>query len=150
MQKNQLQKTDPQILKSTEGTGIRRPRRKVGLACEPGSSKTKQTFKDECNINKIISKYQKTGALDHVNKYQPSYGYATAIDFRDSMEIVLRGQEMFDALPSNLRKRFDNSPAEFLQFVQNPANSTEAISLGLAIKKEVATEKPAVSPAPAP
>jgi len=136
MQKNQLQKTDPQILKSTEGTGIRRPRFKVGLACAPDSSMTKQTFKDECNINKIISKYQKTGALDHVNKYQPSYGFATAIDFRESMEVVLKGQEMFDALPSNLRKRFDNNPAEFLEFVQDAKNEPQLIELGLATRRE--------------
>lgn len=38
---------------------------------------------------------------------------------------------MFDTLPSKLRLRFGNDPAEFLSFVEDPANDQEMIDLGL-------------------
>ena len=36
-------------------------------------SLTKQSFTKECDINNIMKKYQKTGAIDHVNKHEASY-----------------------------------------------------------------------------
>ena len=36
-------------------------------------SLTKQSFKDECNINNIMSKYMKDGLIGHVNKHQGRY-----------------------------------------------------------------------------
>lgn len=135
MQKANVVKMDPPILKSTEGTGIRRARHPVVLACEEGSSMTKQSFKDECNINKIIAKYRKTGAIDHVNKNQPQYGYATSNDFREAMEIVQKGQRIFDELPANVRAICEHDPAKFLEFVQDQNNSEELVKLGLATAK---------------
>jgi len=96
-----------------------------------GPSLTKQSFTKECNINNIVNKYQKTGALDHVNKHEASYGYATSDDFTASMEIVARGQTMFEELPSSLRTRFDNDTAKFLAFVQDESNREEMQELGL-------------------
>lgn len=82
-----------------------------------GVTKTKQSFKDECDINKLVDKYTKTGAISHVNKHAGSYGYASAADFTESMQIVAKGQTMFQELPSKIRTKFDNDPAKFLEFV---------------------------------
>lgn len=110
-------------------------------------TRTKQSFKDECDINNIMAKYQRTGLVEAVNQRQPQYGDVSAIDFRTAMETVANAQEMFEAMPSSTRKRFGNSPASFLEFVQDPGNRAEAIKLGL--MKEDVVEAP-VEPVEAP
>ena len=107
-------------------------------------SLTKQSFTKECNINTILAKYQKTGAIDHVNKNQGSYGYASSDDFTASMEIVARGQTMFNELPSSIRTKFENDPAKFLDFVQDDKNKKEMQELGLAHKRSNETELPII------
>ncbi len=81
-----------------------------------------------------MAKYQKTGAIEHVNKHQASYGYATSDDFQTSLEIVARGRDMFNELPSSIRTKFENDPAKFLDFVQNEENLQEMQEMGLAHK----------------
>ena len=108
-------------------------KKKVGITFEEPSL-TKKSFANECDINKILKKYQKTGAIDHLNKNEVSYGFATSDDFTASMEIVQRGQTMFEELPSSIRTKFENDPAQFLDFVQDENNLEEMQELGLANK----------------
>ncbi len=117
-------------------------RQRVKTAVGTGSP-AKQSFKDECDINKIMAKYQKTGAISHFNKHSPQYGFATSIDFADSMRIVTDAQRMFDDLPSSIRAKFDNQPEKFLAFVQDDANASEMADLGLTTTK---TESPDSGP----
>jgi len=105
-------------------------KKKYPFICE-GSSLAKQSFRDECNINNIMAKYQRTGAIEHMNNHGQNYGYASSLDFRESMEILRTGQAMFDDLPAEIRNRFGQDPAEFLDFVQNPANIDEMREMGL-------------------
>lgn len=106
-------------------------RQRVALETPANAVGAKQGFKTQCDINFIMSQFQRTGAITHFNTRAPSYGYAEAVDFREALEIVKTGQEVFAALPSSLRARFENDPAQFLEFVQNPANADEMAQLGL-------------------
>ena len=94
-------------------------------------SMTKQSFKDECNINKIMAKFQTTGALNHYAKHAPTYGDTTGVDYHDALNLVANANTMFEELPSSIRKRFDNDPEQFLKFVEDPKNADEMIELGL-------------------
>lgn len=101
---------------------------------------TEQHHKASCDVNNILAKYRKTGLLEHANQYQGQYGDFTSVeDYHTSINAVMRANAMFEALPSNIRTRFSNDPAEFLGFVQNDANRQEAIDLGL-IPKSVVSE----------
>lgn len=119
-------------------------------------SLTQQNMKQECDINNIMKKFQKTGALIHANNRSPEYGFATSQDFRESMEIVTHAQEMFDELPSSIRAKFSHNPENFLEFVQNPENASEMVSLGLSeetqpdapVKVEVITQTKTEATAP--
>lgn len=104
-------------------------------------SLTKQSFKQECDVNFILSKYQRTGLLDFVNRNEPRYGDASAVDFQDALDTVNRARDMFAELPSKMRRRFDNDPAALLAFLQDERNRSEAIELGL-------VTPPALSEAP--
>ena len=102
-------------------------------------SLTQQQFKDECDINKIMDRYLRTGVLSDPlqNRGTPKYGdYADIGDYMDHMNKVVEANEMFEALPASIRKRFNNNPGELIDFVMDENNRTEAEFLGLIEKKE--------------
>jgi len=108
------------------------PRRRVQVDFKNFPSKTKQEFKEECDINSIMDRYQATGLIQHVNKYQGRYDeLGEPCDFQTAQNIIIEANEAFDSLPSKLRKRFGNNPNEFLEFVQNPANREAMREMGL-------------------
>ena len=96
-----------------------------------GTGRTRQAHKEECDINNILAKFARTGALEHANKHSTNYGFAPSESFTEAMQLVAEAQRLFDDLPAQLRKRFGNSPEAFLEFVQNPENQDEIDKLGL-------------------
>lgn len=96
-----------------------------------GKSRTRQSHAAECDINNIIKKFQKTGALDHVAKHGPIYGDVTAITYHEAQNLVIEADEMFHDLPSSVRAKFENDPRQFMDFVQDDENLEEMSELGL-------------------
>jgi len=112
------------------------PSKPVRLRCLDASL-AKQANRDESDINTIMAKYEKTGLVNHVKEYQGRYeDVSNAVDYQAALHIVNEAQEMFLSLPSSIRKRFDNDPAEFLEFATNPANLEELRDLGLLPKEK--------------
>lgn len=111
-------------------------------------SRTKQEFKQECDLNHIMKRFKKVMGVDFLNRYSGVVGgqfgdFSNVPDFRTARDQVKRMEEVFMALPAKVRSRFNNDPAELLDFVDDPMNLEEARSLGLA-KPEVNTpETPA-------
>lgn len=109
-------------------------------------SLTKQSFKDECDINHIMLKYEKTNLLTHVNNSQGTYGDFTEIsDYQDSLNRVLAAQQSFMELPAHVRKEFQNDPAQLLSFISDDKNYDKALALGL-ISQDKIKQKPSTSP----
>lgn len=92
---------------------------------------TEQAHKATCDVNNIIRKYDKTGLILHVSRFEAQYGDMTGLDFKTAQDLVLNAQASFDELPSNIRKYFNNSPMELLTFMEDPNNREKAIELGL-------------------
>lgn len=92
---------------------------------------TEQAHKDQCDINQILRKYDKTGLITHVSKMEGTYGNLTGMDFKEAMDLVINANRMFKDLPSEIRKRFNQSPQDFLAFMEDPNNREEAIELGM-------------------
>lgn len=104
-------------------------------------SLTNQSDKKSCDVNFILERYQKTGVLDHVARYNGNYKDCSgAVDYHTAMNIIQQADEAFMTLPSTLRARFENDPALFIEFVNNPANFDEMVSLGLAKSKDTSAE----------
>lgn len=102
-----------------------------GLVC-PEPTLAQQHSADECDINFIVERFGVTGQLPPQTGPMPTYGDFTGIgDYRDALEAVMRADEAFMALPANIRERFDNDPALFVDFCSDPDNRSEAIDLGL-------------------
>lgn len=102
------------------------------LTFPPNSRWTKQSFKDECDINTIMSRYQSTGEIPVINERAPQYlDVTTGFDFHTMQNQLVEAQALFDDLPSKLRERFANDPGEFLAYVADPTNHPEMAKLGL-------------------
>ncbi len=84
--------------------------------------RTKQSFRDETDINKILHRAQKAGTLSHLEKYEGTYGDFADFDFLEANIQIAKGGEIFDALPSEIRQEFRHSPAAFFEYVNDPAN----------------------------
>lgn len=101
-------------------------------------SLTQQHFKDECDVNKIMEKFRKTGVITHVRNVQGHYGdFSVLPSYHEAKNAILAADDMFMSLPAEIRARFDNDAGDFLDFTQNPANKDEMIALGLIPKPVV-------------
>lgn len=116
-----------------------------------GDSVTKQSFKDECDVNRIVARAQKTGFMPSGER-QPQYGdFSNVPDYRESLDIVMKADASFAALPAEVRKYFDNDPAAYMDFLSDEKNRDEAIKLGLVNPKptaETASKAPETASAP--
>lgn len=111
-----------------------------------GTSLTKQEFRDECDINIVLSRYRDAPPRPWGTPPTLRYGdFADAPDFLNAQLLVKASEEQFLALPAKVRDRFNHNPVAFLNFVHDPKNRDEARSLGL-LKAEV----PPVPVAPVP
>lgn len=115
------------------------------------ASRTKQSFKDDADINNIMDKFTKTGILPSMIDKNPKYGdFSDVPDYLESINTVLLAEEQFAALSSKVRKKFDNDPAKFLEFVHNPDNLDEMIKMGLAEPRPAPTTPPVIDIPAAP
>lgn len=100
---------------------------KKGRLVQPtyNDGRTKQAFKDETDIVKMLSRAQAAGTMSHLEQYQGSYGDFAEFDFFESIIMLTKGREVFDALPSELRSEFNQSPSQFFDYVNDPANADD-------------------------
>lgn len=109
-------------------------RRKVVIDCSHEDPITEQSHKKEVNINNIIQRHgidliQKTA---HLASTEFQFDDIAGNDFTEAMLKVTKAQQTFDSMPSEVRKKFDNSPAQFMDFVQDPENQNALVEMGLA------------------
>jgi len=110
------------------------PKRKIGPFTD---GMTKQSFKDECDINSIVKKALKNGLLPDGNP-NPIYGdFSDVKDYQQGLNVVMKAEAQFSSLPAHIRSRFQNDPAKFLEFATNADNLDEMRKLGLAKKAPV-------------
>lgn len=119
----------------------------IAMVFPDHSEYTRQEFAEECDINTIMRQYQHTGELFHINETAPQYLDCTGEDFRTHMDYIAGAFSMFEELPSEIRSRFDNDPAEFLDFCSHDKNRPELAEMGLLSPEAVERMS---TPAPTP
>lgn len=95
-------------------------------------SLTKQADAAGCDINNIMSQYEASGLLLHVNQLQGQYAdLGDGATYQEHMNAVIAAQDAFDTLPAVIRSQFENDPSLFLDFVADEKNRPEMIKMGL-------------------
>ncbi len=101
------------------------------LVCPP-PGRTKQSMSQECDINFIMNRWKRTGELPPDQVHPPTYGdFSNVGDYMQAQNSILEADRAFEALPSWVRERFQNSPHELISFLEDPNNQDEAEKLGL-------------------
>lgn len=94
-------------------------------------SRTKQSFRDACDVKKIIERHRSTGRMP-VARGQAQFGdFGVIPDYQEALNVVIRAEQSFAVLPSRVRERFSNDPALLLSFLADDKNREEAEKLGL-------------------
>lgn len=86
----------------------------------------------DCDINNIVAKYHKTGVLPNTNVQGVFADVSDMPTYQDALQIVINAENQFMALDANTRRKFDNDPAKFLDFVDDPRNGPDLVKMGLA------------------
>lgn len=109
-----------------------RARRRVSIKF-PEHTMAKQAMKEECDINRIMKRYERDGIIDHANNFNGNYGDFTKLPecYHDACNQVIAAQEMFMTVPASIRAKFGNDPGRFLAFVEDPSNEKEMREIGL-------------------
>lgn len=101
------------------------------LYCDDPSL-TQQHFKEECDINVIVDRAQKTGMVTHLNPRVPRYeDCSISVPLHEAFAACERASALFMELPWQTRERFDNDPAKLLLFLSDPQNREEGVKLGI-------------------
>ncbi len=94
-------------------------------------TKTQQNQIKEQDINFIMSKYAETGIIgDGLGTRKPQFGDYTGVDFREMQTKLAESNQIFEALPSGMRTRFENKVENLLDFIDDEQNRDEAIKWG--------------------
>lgn len=118
--------------------------RATGLDCSNSKDRTQQNFKEECDINTLVERFG-IGYKMPEGLVAPQYGdFSNIGSFHEALNQIAAARETFEALPANVRDRFQNDPGRFVDFAIDSKNAKELVDMGLAIKRpEAPEEKPA-------
>lgn len=111
---------------------------------------TIQSEKDNCDINVIMNRYATCGTpLPYrTDGVEPVYADVSELgDYMENFQRCKQAEEIFNALPSALRKELDYNPANLLPFIQDEKNKERCYEYGLLNKPAVeAPQVPVVAP----
>lgn len=115
----------------------------TALECPPHEDKAVQDQKEDADINVLVQRFGLTGHMPEAQAI-PFWGdFSEVGTFQEALQQLQEAEDHFNALPATVRARFQNNPAELIDFVRNDQNREEAISIGL-------LPKPAVEVKPEP
>lgn len=106
----------------------------AGIDCSAESfgNAVRSEFAQDCDINLIMSRYVKTGVIEHLNPLVSSFSDVSSLGDYSAMRFALSAAEdAFMQLPARVRELVGNDPARFLDFVSDPANLSAIVDLGL-------------------
>lgn len=129
----------PRVL-HTETTPYKDPG--ISFLGDPG--KTDPSQADDCDINNIVARYHKTGVFPGTDVPAVFGDLSDTPTYQDALQVIINAENAFMTLDAKTRKKFSNSPSEFLEFIDDPQNAAEMVKMGLATIVEP-SPSPAVS-----
>jgi len=103
-----------------------------------GPSKTDQSDKNMVNINTIMANYAKTGLLPQFPEKVAQYMDTTQIpSYMEAQAQIAHARELFQGLPSEIRKEMNNNPQNLEHYLKNPDNHEKLIGYGILKQEKV-------------
>lgn len=94
-------------------------------------TRTKQSFKAECDINTIMRNYRDHGLLPTGSQAAAKFGdFSSVGDYLDALTLITEAERQFQQLPSDVRATFRNDPGQFLNFIK-PENLDQLHAWGM-------------------
>jgi len=110
-----------------------------------GEARTKQSMREECDINAIVAKARKGQAVSHLAKREPSYGdFSDVGDYKTALDRLRAADKYFLQLPARVRREFNNDPAEYLDALESGEGRERLERAGLVPPMPVVVPVPAV------
>ena len=107
-------------------------------------SLAQQSFGDEVDINTLVRRFGLTGTVPVLDRMVVASDFDEVFDYQSAMNLIVQADRAFMSLPADVRSRFGNSPAAFVEFCSVKDNLPELRRLGLA----PAIEEPAAASPP--
>lgn len=101
--------------------------------------RTRQEQQQQTDVNVIVAAHRRGGVTTHLINRVSQFAWVPSMDFRECMEHIRQARELFDELPSQTRKFFENDPRNFVEYASDPKNLDDLVKHGLAIPKPVAS-----------
>lgn len=102
-----------------------------GLKCED-KSLAQQHLAEDADINNIVATFTRTGQLPVHNLPPLQQDFSDRVySFQDALDLVVQAREAFQAMPAEVRNRFENDPGRFVDFCSDERNRDEMRKLGL-------------------
>lgn len=112
-------------------------------------SRTKRSFKDECDIALIMERAKKGKAVPFASREAFCGDFDTAQDYFEVQKKKVALDEQFMKLPAEVRARFGHDAGKLIEFLCDDANAEEAVKLGILAPKELTAEQIAANKAAA-
>lgn len=95
--------------------------------------RTKQSFREEVDINKIVARSRAGQIVSHVARGVPTYQDVSDVgDYKGALDMVRNADAFFQKLPAKVRAAFGNDPAAFLDATESNEGRAKLVELGLA------------------
>lgn len=85
-------------------------------------SRTKQEFKNDCDINQILKRFSRTGVVPGTIKKPAFLDCTTIPNLQDALHLMKDAEHAFMKLPAVVRKHFDNNAIAFVDYALDPKN----------------------------
>lgn len=101
-----------------------------------GITRTKGSFKDACDINVLMRKYQAANNSEFLRDSRGfcdgNFGDVSSVpQYQEARNRLIEAEEAFQRMPALVRERFKNNPEGLLSFLADSKNQDEAVKLGL-------------------
>ena len=109
----------------------------------PQESEVQQSFKDHCDLNKIVGRYDKVMQDEFLSSHFDSRGgtYADVSevpDYRTALHIIRDAEESFNRLPEEWRDAYGGDMHAFVRAIDDPDQRSRLEALGVFEKRDTA------------
>lgn len=100
------------------------------LKCQD-KSLAQQHLKDECDINVLVKRFVVTGEIPQMLMPPMQGDFTNAPTMQEALNLMVEANRAFMQHPAEVRARFENDPAKFVEFCSDEKNRDQLRQWGM-------------------